>query len=347
MGAKAQKAGLLEDLPEKDNKVATVTPLVQAEEEDTQDVSVGQHLRKKRTSLKKRLPDISRTLRISETYLKAIEEDRGEDLPERVYAVGFVRSYSQFLGLDPQETTKRFCEEVLASPQRKNYHLPISYSPKNTPSRRVLKVCLLLAFVLMAGWLVFEGRYSTFFSSKWENKNPPSPISVTAEPAGESPLTQKSSSQEISTDKEVYNRLDEKEVPEIDEGVEEYARQIKERKATLSEVTPEKASEVLPQKIETSAKKVLSSEQVPFKLSFKGESWVEIRQSSDDKVVVRKTFSLGDSYEVPQEEGLVMKVGNASAIVFLKGEKESRPLGDKGQVLSGVSLDAKDIASFF
>src|SRR5690606_132099 len=43
---------------------------------------------------------IAMSLRIRREQLEALEESRYDDLPGRAYAVGFVRSYAEYLGLD-------------------------------------------------------------------------------------------------------------------------------------------------------------------------------------------------------------------------------------------------------
>lgn len=49
----------------------------------------------------KSLEDISGILRIDVKYLKAIEEKRFDDLPENVYAIGFLKNYCEFFNMNP------------------------------------------------------------------------------------------------------------------------------------------------------------------------------------------------------------------------------------------------------
>ena len=49
------------------------------------------------------LEDAERDTRISRRYLQALESEQFEVIPAPVYARGFLRSYSQYLGIDPQE----------------------------------------------------------------------------------------------------------------------------------------------------------------------------------------------------------------------------------------------------
>lgn len=54
------------------------------------------------------LEDAERDTRISKRYLQALEDEEFEVIPAPVYARGFLRSYSQYLGIDPQETMLLF-----------------------------------------------------------------------------------------------------------------------------------------------------------------------------------------------------------------------------------------------
>ena len=57
------------------------------------------------------LEDAERDTRISRRYLHALESEQFEVIPAPVYARGFLRSYSQYLGLDPQEMLMLFPRE--------------------------------------------------------------------------------------------------------------------------------------------------------------------------------------------------------------------------------------------
>jgi cytoskeleton protein RodZ len=54
------------------------------------------------------LEDAERDTRISRRYLQALEAEQFEVIPAPVYARGFLRSYSQYLGLDPQDLLALF-----------------------------------------------------------------------------------------------------------------------------------------------------------------------------------------------------------------------------------------------
>ncbi|RMH03605.1 MAG: helix-turn-helix domain-containing protein, partial [Nitrospirae bacterium] len=72
--------------------------------------SLGEYLKEAREAQQLSLTHMASTTRIQETYLKALEEERFDQLPEQVFAKGFVRTYAQALGLDEEEALRRFAE---------------------------------------------------------------------------------------------------------------------------------------------------------------------------------------------------------------------------------------------
>src|SRR6185437_4794731 len=74
--------------------------------------SVGQDLRAARLRRGDDLATVSKALKIRKDHLEALEEDRLEALPGRTYAVGFVRTYADYLGLDAVQSVERYKAEI-------------------------------------------------------------------------------------------------------------------------------------------------------------------------------------------------------------------------------------------
>jgi cytoskeleton protein RodZ len=74
--------------------------------------SVGQDLCKARHRSGKTLMEVWHETKIPPHHLIAIETSRFEALPGRVYAIGFVRSYSAYLGLDAETIVARLRAEM-------------------------------------------------------------------------------------------------------------------------------------------------------------------------------------------------------------------------------------------
>jgi cytoskeleton protein RodZ len=78
----------------------------------------GEELREARLALGLTLEEVAQRLRIRRVYLQALEEGRLGDLPAAVYAVGFLRSYAEALGLDAEAMIRRFRERGAAAGPR-------------------------------------------------------------------------------------------------------------------------------------------------------------------------------------------------------------------------------------
>jgi cytoskeleton protein RodZ len=74
--------------------------------------TVGQDLRAARLRRGDDLATVSKALKIRKDHLEALEEDRIEALPGRTYAVGFVRTYADYLGLDAVQCVERYKAEI-------------------------------------------------------------------------------------------------------------------------------------------------------------------------------------------------------------------------------------------
>jgi cytoskeleton protein RodZ len=85
------------------------------------------------------LEDAERDTRISRRYLQALEAEQFEAIPAPVYARGFLRSYSQYLGLDPQEMLAMFPreEDQIAAAQQAATQAGGSRSTRQQPQSAV------------------------------------------------------------------------------------------------------------------------------------------------------------------------------------------------------------------
>jgi hypothetical protein len=65
------------------------------------------------------LTDIARDTRVPLRHLRALEEDRHDELPALPYAIGFVKSFARAVGLDPETVASQFRQET-----SKGAHVP-------------------------------------------------------------------------------------------------------------------------------------------------------------------------------------------------------------------------------
>jgi len=95
-------------------------------------LSLGDVLRRRRREYGLAIDDVEAELCIRRGYLEAIEAGDYEVLPGTTYALGFVRAYADFIGLDPDQMVRRFKVEALGAPAPS----PNSAATANAPARK-------------------------------------------------------------------------------------------------------------------------------------------------------------------------------------------------------------------
>ena len=116
---------------------------------------VGDLLRASRLRHGQDLADVARTLRIRTVYLQAIEDARYEDLPGTVYAIGFIRSYAEHLGLDGEQLVERFKAEASGT---RGVRKPLMNLPAMVPDNGIPRGAL-----ITLGVLILAGAYGTWY----------------------------------------------------------------------------------------------------------------------------------------------------------------------------------------
>jgi cytoskeleton protein RodZ len=123
--------------------------------------TVGQDLRAARLRRGDDLATVSKALKIRKDHLEALEEDRLDALPGRTYAVGFIRSYADYLGLDAPKCVERFKAEI--NGRADGDHQPKVQVIDEDDRRRMPRGWQLIAVVVVL--LVSYGVYYVLSSS--------------------------------------------------------------------------------------------------------------------------------------------------------------------------------------
>lgn len=145
------------------------------------EISTGQALRAARLRRGEDIAAVSRVLRIRKDHLEAIEADRLEELPGRTYAIGFVRSYAEHIGLEPAGLVERFKRESAgrgdAAPQ---------IGVLSDPDPEALPYGWIMIAVLVA-LVVIYGGYYLFRSARTQQLQPVAAVPAQMTAAGTQP----------------------------------------------------------------------------------------------------------------------------------------------------------------
>src|SRR5689334_22443263 len=115
-------------------------------------ISVGAALRAERERRGLTIDDVAANLRIRRALIEAIEHGRYKELPGAPYAVGFIRTYSEFLELDREEMIRRFHSEAKGLEDRKELNFPKPLPESRLPGGVLLLMSAIIAAIAYAFW---------------------------------------------------------------------------------------------------------------------------------------------------------------------------------------------------
>ena len=428
--------------------------------------SVGTTLRRAREGFGEDLRAVAETLKIRHVYLQAIEDGRYKDLPGATYAVGFIRTYSDYLSLDAKGLVERFKHEVEGLDRRTELVFPTPVPESRVPGGALILISVLLVGIAYGGWLYLSerddrvvdlvppvpgrlqalvapdrdldgedrggedrggedrgaeagiGSFSTAGNAAGNaaDSDPEGLDGGSAEPPVAAPVrevsevpgravtpvtsdaaedltvagTNEASTNEAGTpdrattqavadapDTEApddglpddgtsaladagadgadnsVGETEEAAVPRIPtdeaaipEGALTLARLIdsqgeadngSDETAIPAAPTPEGVPTATPGRTPEVYGKV--NEDARIVLRARLDSWVQVRDSSDDSVLIVRVLREGDSYRVPNREGLTLRTGNAGGLEILIDGRALRPIGPVGSVRGDIALD--------
>ncbi len=120
------------------------------------DLAVGEILRRTREHCGKTLEDVESILRIRASQLEALETGDLEKLPGRVYAIGFVRSYAEYLGLDGDKMVHLFKVQSVGGQSKPELHFPVPASESKIPNFLVLGASVAGLVLVLLIWSIFS-----------------------------------------------------------------------------------------------------------------------------------------------------------------------------------------------
>jgi len=332
---------------------------------------VGPALRAARAKMGKSLADCSKQLRIRQPFLEALEDGRHADLPGGTYAAGFLRTYSEYLGLDGEELVRRFRDEGAGGfTARAELSFPSPVTEGRIPGGAVIFLGIVLAAVAYGGWYMLSFR-----ESKVAEMVPPLPdrlstiLNRQAALTGDAKAPSSPAASDVIKPGEEQAAVKEDVVPpaEVEEDktaaaapVQPMVAPVEQTSATPATVEPPKteAPKAEPPKVETPKAeipkaeapkieadtgngKVFGAEYTDARVVLRANSddcWVQVREM-DGSLLVSRLLRRGDSYRVPNRPGLTLMVGNAGSLeVSIDGHK-GPALGAIGQVRRDIRLD--------
>ncbi len=345
---------------------------------------IGTLLRRRREGLGQDVAGVSRQLRIRAVYITAIEEGRLYDLPGTAYAVGFVRAYADYLGLDGNAIVGNYREELAQRSRQNDLVWPAEEAVQKFPGGTILVICALIALAGYAGWYYATqpgGTGIQLIDAVPEYIKKATGVGETAPetPAPETPATEAPALATPAPDAAATAPAAPAPEAPAANGQTQGAAQGQAEPADLpgaAGVTPapanplaEGTTDVLPSpdgaeapageadaaqpgaepgappapavaEPDQSAAAAVAGPLPAARIVVRADhdSWVEIRDAVD-AVILQRVLRQGESFNVPDEPGLVMNTGNAGGVVIELDGRPVRSLGSLGVVKRGIKLD--------
>ena len=327
-------------------------------EEPLEEHTIGAELRAARLRRGEEIRSIAHILHIRRDYLEALEESRYESLPGKAYALGFVRSYAEYLGLDSVDIVERYKTELDAHLAEGDDALPF---PEIQEQARLPRgTFLVVALVVMASvygiYLMTRsadrmmaervpdvpGQMEVNVASNSPDERPASlsgdPASASTRPMSNAAVTQPSG-EATSGASTVYA------VPPV------AAPAPAETSTQVAALTPAPVDAASASAAETAAVApalpdiplghVYGAENTDSRVAIrarKNDAWIRV-EDAQGHVLIERVLQAGDVYHAPNVPGTILVARDASAFEILVDDKSLGLAGPPTLVLTGKSLE--------
>ncbi|WP_136685559.1 helix-turn-helix domain-containing protein [Falsirhodobacter xinxiangensis] len=343
---------------------------------DDFELRLGDLMRGERATLGKSLLDVQRELKIKATYIAAIENCDTSAFESQGFIAGYIRSYSRYLGMDPEWAYQKFCAEANftlhhgmsagASPQRpvpkrgSEFRDPLADpNAKFIPRGKrfgaeidlravgsVLVLAALIGGIGYGGWSVLQEVQRVQLAPV--NQAP----DVVAEMDPLSSVEAGGGLAIVEPEKpqgDLMGRLYRPQAQALDVPV------LVARDGPIAAIDPRRPGSALqragdpvelaeaemfgphmPEGMEVP--QVVAAAAPAVEILAVRPSWVRV-QSADGTVLFEKILEAGERYEVPQMEApAVLRAGNSGSVYFAVNGKAYGPAASGAQVVKNVAL---------
>ncbi len=293
--------------------------------------TVGELLKSARERRKLCLSVVAQEICVKSTYLKDIEENRYEDLPEITFSTGFVKSYARFLKMSAEQVstlTEDFKVAYLAyvsekpeAPKvemlsEKRSWLPGWFAP-------VMGVGGVLAcWGLVSGANLYVGEQETAVHVERE-KAQLAAVQATL------PKVNSASLVEVA--------------PQVAESAVDIASVVVSAIESNGDAQPvndepkESGSLFLPA-ANASTQEKLYSTSASFRLQAREDAWVKLA-NPDGTEIWSGVLREGQSYKPQHSQGVLLSTSNAGALLLGFGLAEAVPLGERGEIVQHMEVE--------
>ncbi len=278
------------------------------DDRDSQSETVGADLRAARLRMGYDLASVGEALHIKVVNLRAIEEGDFETLPGATYALGFVRSYANFVGLGPDECIRRFKAEMT-----KRSDVTFNDLTRSDEEAFPIQSVLIVAGVILLAAL---GWYVASLALRSEPNvivDAGTAVPDVAQPVSE-PTTRPTADPVL-----------------ISGEVSAPTRTIGSEPGTFAPI-PLPEGEGIPQGT------AWGTENHDGHIRLRAREDVWLRLESNERVLFERSLAAGDSYQPPNETEVIVVTRNAGALDLFVDGTYFGPIGKSGAMVAGLVL---------
>jgi cytoskeleton protein RodZ len=270
--------------------------------------TVGLILQKARLKKGITLEKMADITKVRQVYLQALEENRTDELPAQVYALGFVRAVARALELNSDQLVVRYQQEIKAFNFEPSLEFPEPLVETSFPKKRLIGLSL-----IFAGGIVLWGLKHIEPAILEE---PPVAVEVQSPPSSVAPIEEPLPPQEVKP-------LMMTPLPSIEQSFD-----------TLKiSKTP-----IAPQETPLAPVKIAPPKEVSYILKATSATWVRTTNSTG-KILFEKTLKPGEIYTLPKDSGAFITMGNAGGVELHGSNTPPKVLGKIGEVRKAVPIE--------
>lgn len=318
-----------------------------------EDFSIGQKIATERKKQSKTIAQISKDLRIQESYLKSIEKDDYSLLPGKAYISGFIKSYAEYLGLDHEDLLKML--KATQDLQEDYHNMPQEIRGNKRTQKKLFYISLgSIIFIAMCFNYYVQLKHEISLRKIEEKTNRTETLAQFFDKTQNHSIVRADSkiNSLLNTTESIPETEDEKirktkemkmaeislEQKKIAARLKVSASQIEETKASWKDLSLE-GIQLHYQKSKPPFSRVL--------LKANKDVWFQIRPLNKKRIYVSRVLPKGKYYWVTPWNNVVLDVSDPSAMEIIVDNKLLGSLGTNAKRIRGAFLDASSMQDYF
>ena len=296
---------------------------------DALELGIGMALRDARVARNLSLAEVSALLRIRESHLEAIELEDFDQLPGNVYAIGFIRTYAQYLELNEGDLIMRF---KAASVDPGIADMVFEEEEETEQISGALKISLLVvgALVVYVLWLV-AGAQDDEITVSTVLQTPVAPVKAPASPVVEAEAAE--------ADAPAAPDAASGDVPDA------LAADTTSTDTAVADTSTTNAASGSQSSAQASAQ-AIDTTPAPSKVEIRAtrRTWMRL-ENAQGRVLFSSVIDEGEGFELPDDMNYILATRDAGALTYFVNNQAVAPVGRRGQILTNRNLKRPDIAA--